>query len=102
MITLQELDIKVKEEFGNEPCMLKCWNNMKSQLECTDPIWGGYAETGTDEIADFCWICGCNMSYTQDWVDGSPTFCITLPTSEEEYQKNLKEANAWWKEVMGE
>ncbi len=102
MITLGELDVKVREEFGNEPCMIKGWERMRNQLACNDPVWGGYAETGTDELADFCWMCGCSMSYTQDYWDGSPTFCITLPTTEEEYQTNLKEANAWWKEVCGE
>lgn len=100
MITSEELDIKVKEEFKNEPCMLKGWERMNDQLRSNDPTFGGYAETYEDEIAHFCWLCGCNMSYVQDYWDGSPTFTVSLPRTEEEYQTNLKEANEWWNEVM--
>ena len=98
MITVEELSAKVKEEFANST-LLKKWDSMRSQLSLDDPIWGGYTTTYEDEIAYFCWLCGCNLWVTQDYWDGSETFYISLPDTEEEYQENLREAKKWWDEV---
>ena len=114
MITMGELDKLVKTEFEENPDMLKKWEDMKRTL--TPHIEGvpgpedceweeeicSYAQTYDDDMAYFCWKCGCHLSTHIDYWDGSPTYYLSMPTTEEEYQKNLAEADKWWKEIMEE
>ena len=122
MITIEELDKMVREEFDYDKDLIEIWETMKNTLEPhieqtpgewfvdengnEDCKWYeevcSYADTYEDEIAYFCWKCGCNLYTSYDWVDGSPEYTITLPHTEEQYQKNLAEAKKWWDEVMGE
>ena len=100
MITIEELDRLVRQEFDETDIM--SWDKIKVRLTSVDPIWGGYAETYDDYLAYFLWKCGCNLTVTQDWVDGSETFTVSLPETEDEYLQNVKEAEAYWKEVIEE
>ena len=114
MITLEELDKLVKSEFEKYADMLKMWEDMKRTLTPhsegvpgpRDGEWEeeicSYAKTYDDDMAYFCWRCGCSLSTLIDYWDGSPTYYLSMPTTEEEYQKNLAEADKWWKEVMEE
>ena len=126
MITLEELFAKVETEFKDmfdqNEYFLEEWEKMKDTLtphveqypgewftdedgnrDCTyiEEVVS-YADTEEDELADFCWLCGCNLYTSQNWHDGSYSYCITLPETEEQYQKNLAEAKKWWNEVMEE
>ena len=122
MITLEELSNMVENEFKDYAPALMTWRDMKKYMEphyeqvpCSDwykdeygnevqdykeELVEGCASTYDDDIAYFCWKCGCNLGVTQDYWDGSETYYISLPRTEEEYRKNLNEADAWWKEVM--
>lgn len=113
MITKEKLDELVRTEFTDE-ITLREWNKKKDNL---DPGYypeymdgnriewiksNGAIVTYDEELAYFCWKCGCSLSVRYDWYDGSPTCTLWLPETEDEYQKNLKEANEWWKDVMEE
>ena len=74
------------DKYGNEVCE-----------ETTEFV--SYASTYEDEIADICWLAGFDMSVTQDYVDGSPTYCISLPDNMGVAEKNMKEAQDYWNEV---
>ena len=103
MITLEELNELVIREFASDKLATKAWLKMKAQLSAPeDSLFGGDAQTYFDEVAYFCWRCGCNLGVTQDYWDGSETFYVALPRTEEEYQHNLAEAETYRKEVMGE
>lgn len=126
MITLEELFTLVEKEFDRDfdenEFFRENWERMKATLEphieqYPGPVyideygnenWDDYEEvvsygdTYDDELAYFCWRCGCNLYTSYDWIDGSPEYTITLPDTEEQYQKNLAEADKWWKEVMEE
>lgn len=114
MITKAELSTLVEEEFRTDAVILDEWRKKKDNLDEMylpeymdgDRIeWvksNGTIVTYDEDLAYFCWKCGCSLSTRQDWNDGSPICCLWLPETEEEYQENLKEANAWWKEVMEE
>lgn len=126
MITLEELFTQVetefKEMFARDERSLKKWERMKDTLTPHIEQYPGewfidedgnedceyieevvsYANTEEDELADFCWLCGCTVQSTQSWYDGSYSYCITLPETEEEYQKNLEEASAYWAEAYGD
>lgn len=114
MLTFEELDRKVTEDLEEEGYadFLKEWNDKKRLLlphPESYPIWET-AEDGTDYIADYgqemcegfatyndelAWVCeiyGCSVSYTQDYWDGSPTYYIGMPRTEEEYQENIARA----------
>ena len=111
MITKEELDKLVRQEFTDE-VTLKEWNKKKDNLdESWDPEYmdadrvewvrsRGYILTYDEDLAYFCWKCGCTLWTHQDWNDGSVVCSFSLPETEEEYQENLREAEAWWKEVM--
>jgi len=111
MITKEELDALVRKEFTDKVTR-KEWYKKKNNLdeqyqpEYVAPnklIWvksTGYVITADEDLAYFCWKCGCSLTVHQDWNDGSPTCCFWLPETEEEYQNNLKESAEWWKEVM--
>lgn len=100
MITIDKLSALVEQEFTDCKYAIEEWNNkLKCRLTSDDPIFGGEASTFNDDIAYFCWRCGCNLGVIQDYWDGSETFYISLPATEEEYQNNIKEADKWWKEV---
>lgn len=121
MITAETLSTLVEAEFKNDSIILDEWNKKKAQLgphieswpeewvesergvEVTKwadhNVWGSF-NTYDDDLAYFCWKCGCGMGYTIDYWDGSPTYSVWLPHNEEEYQQNLKEADDYWKEVM--
>ena len=123
MVTLEELSIKVKEAFKGDSIALKEWSGIEGEMRphyedvpCSDwytdeygneiqdyeaQLVEGCASTYEDDIAYFCWKCGCNLGFTQDYWDGSETYYISLPRTEEEYRKNLNEANQYWKEVIG-
>ena len=113
MITKEELDKLVRQEF-TDPITIKEWEKKKNNL---DEMWepeylsnneikwhkvNGYIITFDEDLAYFCWKYGCSLSVHQDWDDGSPVCTIWLPTTEAEYQENIKEAAKWWKEVMEE
>lgn len=122
MITMEELDKLVKAEFDGYAYTLKNWESVKPTLtphieqvpgahfvnEYGSEDWEweeelcSYAQTYDDDIAYFCWKCGCHLSTHIDYWDGSPTYYLSMPSTEEEYQKNLAEAKKWWNEVMGE
>ena len=123
MITIEELDTLVKKEFGKYPSTIKVWDKMKVSLtphieeiptsgsvdffgnetvDAFEEIVCSYADTYEDDLAYFCWKCGCGLSVYTDYWDGSETYTVSLPDTEEEYQKNLADADAWWKEVMEE
>lgn len=111
MITKEKLDKLVRTEFTDE-VTIKEWEKKKNNLdEMYEPEYmdgnriewvksNGYIITYDEDLAYFCWKCGCSLTVHQDWDDGSPICCIWLPETEEEYQENLKEADIWWKEVM--
>lgn len=113
MITKEELDKLVRNEFTDE-VTIKDWEKKKDNLdEMYQPEYmdgnriewiksNGYIVTANEDLAYFCWKCGCTLSTHQDYWDGSVMCTFWLPSTEEEYQKNLEEANAWWKEVMEE
>lgn len=110
MITVEELSAKVKEEFTDKYTLAE-WEKKKNNLGpmyCPEYMdanrieWvesNGYLITYDEDLAYFCWKCGCSLSVQQDWYDGSPTCCLWLPETEEEYQENLREAKKWWDEV---
>lgn len=58
----------------------------------------GCARTYEEDLVELLWKFGCTVTFTRDWVDGSPTFYVSLPETEEEYQNNVKEAEEFWKE----
>lgn len=126
MITIEELFAKVEKKYGrdfddNEYFKAE-WEKMKETLIPHIETYPGkpfideygnedyeeieetvsYAETEEDELAYFCWRCGCNLYTSQSWYDGSYSFYISLPKTEEQYQENLREAKKWWNEVMEE
>ena len=123
MLTLEKLSTMVEEEFENNQTALDLWARMKLDMKPHyETVFGpwhtdeygnevpsyeekwvqGCASTYEDEMAYFCWKCGCGLWVTRDWIDGSETYYVMLPQTEEEYQKNLAEAEAWWKEVYEE
>ena len=59
---------------------------------------GGYAETNDEEITALCWEQGCTIGNSVDYWTGEITYSISLPESEEEYQRNLEEYKAWEEE----
>ncbi len=74
------------DEYGNEVC-----DEKEEIVSCAD--------TYEDEIADICWLAGFSLTTTQDWIDGSPTYTITLPDNIIEAEKSMQEAKAWWNSV---
>lgn len=113
MITKEELDKLVRNEFTDE-VTIKEWETTKDNLDgIYEPEYmdadrvewvkvRGYIVTSDEDLAYFCWKCGCTLWTSQDYWDGSVQCTFWLPETEEEYQENLKEADAWWKEVMEE
>lgn len=128
MITYEELTTYVEKWLAEEWCgdeiVKKEWEAIKRQMEPhyePVPVSGWYvdeygnenqdyayemvsrsASTYFEEFYDFCWMLGCTVWIHYDYWDGSPTYYISLPDREEEYQKNVAEGTANWKEVVGE
>lgn len=122
MITFEELDKLAQKEFEGCDYLLKEWNKKKEYLiphpepypcnwrtlEDGTEDWDWEEEivasfdTYDEELAYFCWYHGCSLWTTQNWVDGSPTFSVIWPATEEEYQENIKESHKWYKEVYEE
>ena len=111
MITIEELDKLIQAEF-KDTVTINEWEKKKNLLndryepeyaDADKVIWvksKGWFNTYIDELAYFCWKCGCNLVTTRDWVDGSETCTVSLPETEEEYHNNLVEADKYWKEVF--
>ena len=111
MLTIDELTELIHKDFDSDDYPVVEWYKKKDRLIPHPegiPIWEtdedgteyvadyeqemceGFA-TYDDELAGWLWSKGCNVSYTQDYWDGSPTYYIGLPKTEEEYQKNLED-----------
>lgn len=123
MITIEELSRRVEREFANFPSILEEWKDAKpclgKHLESIPKVWyegpdGDHVEeweeievngdfmTYDDDLAYFCWSCGCNMGWTQDYWDGSYTYFVSLPETEKEFLKNLADAKKYAQEVLGD
>lgn len=118
MITLETLTTDVEKwlntECKDDEIIRKEWNAIKRQMEPHyEPVFvkedevgeelvSGCASTYFDEFYDLCWKLGCTVGCHYDYWDGSPTYYISLPDTEEEYKKNVAEGTANWKEVIGE
>ena len=61
-----------------------------------DVLVEGYGYTNDEDVAYFLWSCGCSLWTTQDYYDGSPSFTVKLPETEEEYKNNKKEYYEWY------
>lgn len=96
MITLEELDKLVKEEFKDYMSTITEWDKKKNNL-----LWGGFS-TYIDELALFCWKCGCSFGSSQDYWDGDITCDVWIPETEDEYQKNIKDGTDWWEKYIKE
>ena len=122
MLTIEELNKQVVEYFKDDALTLQAWNKNKNrlgehyeQVPCSD--WyldeygnevqdyetqkvNGWFPTYEDELAYFCWKCGCNLFTHQDYWSGDCTFWVSLPTTKEEEQKNIEEGNKFWEEEI--
>lgn len=124
-IIVEELDCMVKqyarEEGYAEDCdLLKEWNKIKDSLEeHEEPVpssdwytdeygnWqqdytiekvNGSARVDDEELSSLLWKLGCTFAITQDWHTGDIQEWVSLPTSQEEYERNIKEGTDNWNE----
>lgn len=121
MITLEKLSELVEAEFANDNSVLEEWQVKKGnllphleQVPCSpwykdeygnevqdyaEEEVNGCLDTYCEELAYFCWKCGCSLYWSQDWYSGNDEAAVYLPVTEEEYQNNLKEADNFWAEA---
>ena len=61
-----------------------------------DSILSDYGlTTYEDEIACAFQSIGCTVTAVYDYIDGSPTYTVSLPADDNEYRENIKEAQEW-------
>ena len=79
-----------RDEYGNEV------------QDYEDELVNGSYDTYDDDIAYIGGKCGLTLHTSFDWIDGSPSYALTLPTTYEEYMQNVEEGTKFWNEVMAD
>lgn len=98
MLTIEQLDKMVTDEYKDVAEIMKAWPYYKLCL--TLHQGGGQFLTYFDEFAHFCWKCGCNLFVNHCYWSGDCEFYVSLPKTEEDYADNLREGGEFWNETI--